>query len=237
MMSGLLQSSLFLRIVSALVLIPVVLFALIYSIESFLALVIVAVLIACYEWMRMAKLLPHRFIYAVAGLLYIAVCFYALAELRVAYRGGLGLTLALLLSIWASDSGAYFAGKSIGGAKMAPSISPNKTWAGLFGGMLSSALALFFYGRYVGPSLSDATGWMDYIALENVTIPLLLILGAALTIVGQIGDLLISYFKRKAGVKDTGHLIPGHGGLLDRIDSLLLAGPVFLAVLKLLAII
>lgn len=235
-MSGFLSNSLFLRIASALVLIPLVLCALLYSPQSCLILIGVAFVISCYEWVRMAKLLPHHVLYIVAGLAYIVIGFYALTDLRMMYRNGAGLILSLLISIWASDSGAYFAGKTIGGPKMAPAISPNKTWAGLFGGMLSSALALFLYGQYLGPELNELSGMLDYSALETLSIPAILVLGASLTIVGQIGDLLISYFKRKVGVKDTGRLIPGHGGILDRIDSLLLAGPVFLIVLKLFGI-
>lgn len=235
-MGDLLKNPLFLRVASALVLMPLVLFALVYNVWTFLALMGIGLAIACYEWMRMSRLLPHHHLHLFVGLVYILIGFFALIEMRIEYRAGLGLTLALLISIWSSDSGAYFAGKAIGGPKMTPTVSPNKTWAGLFGGMLSSALALFLYGRYIGPSLSDAAGIADYTALEAVSIPLLLILGAFLTIAGQVGDLLVSYFKRKAGIKDTGHLIPGHGGILDRIDSLLFAAPVFLITLKVLGL-
>lgn len=221
------MSTLTLRVLSAAILIPVVLFALIHSTWSFLCLVAVAVIISCYEWVNLARLLSRPVVLIAAGFLYIGLSFYCMAQMRLAYPPGLGLTLALLLSIWASDTGAYLSGKTIGGPKMAPSISPNKTWAGLIGGMLSSALALYAYAQYVGPALAELTGVPSYIALEMLSISHLLIFGAFLTIAGQIGDLLISYFKRKAGVKDTGALIPGHGGLLDRIDALLLAAPVY----------
>jgi phosphatidate cytidylyltransferase len=235
-MSLQLDRSLFLRVASAVILMPLVLFALVHSVTSFLIMIGIVFIICCYEWVIMARRLPRPAVHIILGLIYLFVGFYAMAELYVMYRGGLGLTLALLLSIWASDTGAYFAGRAIGGPKMAPAISPNKTWAGLIGGLLSSALALFLYGRYIGPWLGDLTGNLDYVALGMVGMFSLLLIGASLTIVGQIGDLLESYFKRKAGVKDSSNLIPGHGGFLDRMDSLLLAAPAFLIVLKLLGI-
>jgi len=125
------------------------------------------------------------------------------------------------MSIWASDSGAYFAGRAIGGPKMAPSISPNKTWAGLIGGLVSSTIVLVVYALWFGPWVSQFG--IDLTIPHGATVAQLAALGAFLTISGQAGDLLESYYKRKAGVKDSGTLIPGHGGLLDRIDGLLIA--------------
>ena len=116
-----------------------------------------------------------------------------------------------------------------------PAISPNKTWAGLIGGVISSAALFVVYSLYVGPWLSGVTG-TDMAIAENLSVVAILVLGASVTISGQAGDLLISWEKRKVGVKDTGNLIPGHGGLLDRIDSLLLAAPVFLISLKVLGL-
>ena len=117
----------------------------------------------------------------------------------------------LFVSVWATDSGAYFFGTLIGGPKLAPSISPGKTWAGLFGGVFCSALWCTFAGLYLGIGS----------AIELVG------LGIILAILAQSGDLLISKAKRKLLVKDTGGLLPGHGGVLDRVDSLLLTVPAF----------
>ena len=228
-------STLYLRIISALILMPLVLFALIYGGWAFVAMSAVALIISLIEWVRMAKLSPRPFLNGVAGVAYILFCIAAFSYLRLYYPDGAGLALALILGIWASDTGAYFAGKTIGGPKMAPAISPNKTWAGLIGGVISSALLFVVYSLYIGPWLSGATG-TDMAIAEHLSVVTIIALGASVTISGQLGDLLISMEKRKVGVKDTGNLIPGHGGLLDRIDSLLLAAPVFLASLKVLGL-
>jgi phosphatidate cytidylyltransferase len=106
--------------------------------------------------------------------------------------------------VWATDIGAYVVGRSAGGAKLAPRISPGKTWSGLFGGMAWAAVA-----SAVVSYTFDAGQTID-----------LAIIGAGLAVVAQLGDLLESAAKRRAGVKDSGSLIPGHGGLLDRVDGL-----------------
>ncbi|WP_404813489.1 phosphatidate cytidylyltransferase [Indioceanicola profundi] len=124
---------------------------------------------------------------------------------------GRGLLFFLLFAIWATDVGAYAAGRSIGGPKLAPRFSPKKTWAGLIGGMV--AAALFGYGV----AFLDGAG-RPWIAA---------IIASILAVIGQIGDLFESHMKRRSQVKDSGTLIPGHGGLLDRIDGLIAAAPVF----------
>lgn len=139
------------------------------------------------------------------------------AWLRSRPEDGLFWTLWVLLLVWATDIGGYFAGRGIGGPRLAVRISPNKTWAGLFGGMVLAALAAVLVG-----SIADAQAFGPvFHALA----------GAGLAVVAQAGDLLESAVKRHFGVKDSSHLIPGHGGLLDRIDGLLAAGPVVAIVL------
>jgi phosphatidate cytidylyltransferase len=228
-------NSLKLRVISAFVLIPIVLAAMIYGGYAFLGMIVLAGAISLYEWLNMARLAPSPLLHKILGCAYIILCFLAFAAIRLTYSDGLGLSLLLLLSVWASDSGAYFAGKTIGGAKMAPTISPNKTWAGLIGGVVSSAAVFAFYAQYAGPVLSDTAG-LNLHAMEVQPLWILAITGAFITVAGQTGDLLISKEKRLVGVKDTGHLIPGHGGILDRIDSLLLCSPVFLLILMLLGL-
>lgn len=228
-------NSLFLRIVSALLLMPVVLAALILGGWFFLTMLMLAIVVATKEWLGISlRLGGARIVYLVLGLLYILICFAAFGHLRLQEDHGTGLALALILSIWASDTGAYIAGKTIGGPKIAPSISPNKTWAGLVGGMVASAAALVVYTLYLGP-WSFGLG-VDLALPKGTSVTHLAILGALLTIAGQAGDFLESYFKRKAGLKDSGVLIPGHGGLLDRIDALLLASVFFLAFIKVLGL-
>lgn len=224
--------SLYLRIASALVLAPLVLWCVVYGGWPFLFFIGVAIGISFKEWLRMSMHAPNRWIDAACGSLYIVVCFLAFVNLRMHHGdNGAGLALCLMLCVWATDIGAYFAGKTIGGPKMAPSISPNKTWAGLIGGIASSIGIFFVYALYIGPALA---GWFgEGLALpEGLPYGMIALLGLVIALSDQAGDLLISWEKRKVGVKDTGSLIPGHGGLLDRIDGLLLAALVFLIALK-----
>ncbi|MBF0177147.1 MAG: phosphatidate cytidylyltransferase [Magnetococcales bacterium] len=117
----------------------------------------------------------------------------------------------LLLIVWGTDIGAYFAGRAFGKKKLAPQLSPGKTWAGFYGGLAFGTLA----------------GWLAATLLLATYKPWhILLLGLILSLVGQWGDLAESMVKRESNVKDSGSLIPGHGGLLDRLDSLLLATPV-----------
>ncbi|MBP2298577.1 phosphatidate cytidylyltransferase [Azospirillum picis] len=144
------------------------------------------------------------------GVLYVAVGLSGLMWLRDLPGSGLSLFLYVLFTIWATDIGAYAAGRSIGGPKLAPRISPKKTWAGLIGGMVGAALFGWAVAVLAGAGRPDVA----------------LLVGAALAVVGQAGDLFESAIKRRYNVKDSGQLIPGHGGILDRIDGLLAAAPV-----------
>jgi phosphatidate cytidylyltransferase len=138
------------------------------------------------------------------GTVYIGLACLALLWLRAVPQDGRNLVFWLLAVVWATDSGAYFAGRAIGGPRLAPRISPNKTWAGLIGGALSAALVGVLAASLLG---RDAT--------------LLVVGGMVLAVVAQGGDLLESWCKRRFGVKDSSHIIPGHGGILDRVDGLL----------------
>jgi phosphatidate cytidylyltransferase len=143
------------------------------------------------------------------GTLYIGFACLAFLWLRNVPPEGRNLVFWLLAVVWATDIGAFFAGRGIGGPRLAPRISPNKTWAGLIGGVLAAGLvgvlAAGLFGR-------EAT--------------LLVVGGMVLAVVAQGGDLLESWCKRKFGVKDSSHIIPGHGGILDRVDGLLAVFPV-----------
>ena len=151
-----------------------------------------------------------------AGLIYVALPFFCLLWLRS--RGhhfvpqhGWAPLMMIVISVWMTDSCAYFAGRRFKGPKLAPHISPNKTWSGLIGGVVGSAVSVAI---------------MAYI-WEFPNWPLFIIMGAVLAVAAQAGDLLESYVKRRAGVKDSGTLIPGHGGMLDRIDGMMTAVPLF----------
>jgi len=144
------------------------------------------------------------------GFLYIALPSFALLVLNWAW---FELVFWLMLVTWATDIFAYFAGRGIGGPKLAPKISPNKTWAGLIGGMAGAAV------------VGAAAAWLFGIGEPFIW------LGAPMGLLAQLGDLYESRVKRRLGVKDSGALLPGHGGVLDRLDGLL---PVVLATLLVL---
>lgn len=152
----------------------------------------------------------HRFAWHAVGFIYIALPCFVLLWLREIPDRGLLAVFWLLVVVWSTDIGAYAAGRAIGGPKLIPAISPNKTWAGLLGGMLSAGIAGALMARF------DA----------QLPVLLLAIFGAVLAVVAQAGDFTESAIKRRFGVKDSGHLIPGHGGVLDRLDGLLFAAPV-----------
>jgi phosphatidate cytidylyltransferase len=150
-------------------------------------------------------------LWVLLGLPYMGGSGLALLDLRSTPGSGFGLVLYLLLVVWGTDIGAYVAGKLIGGPKLIPSVSPNKTWAGLFGGM--ALAAIFGYG--VALSCGAQKSGVG------------LLLAFFLALVAQLGDVFESYVKRRSGVKESGHLIPGHGGVLDRIDGLVFAAIFF----------
>lgn len=153
----------------------------------------------------------------VFGLLTIVPFFWGMLALRLYgyaenhYNGAWWLLYVMLL-VWGADSGAYLFGKLFGKHKLAPKVSPGKTWEGLIGGLLTSALISWLFGRYAPLNVVPAT---------------LLICSIVAALASVLGDLTESMFKREAGIKDSGNLIPGHGGIMDRIDSLTAAVPVF----------
>lgn len=215
-------SPLALRCLSSLVLIPIVVGIIGMGGWAYAILAALCIGIALSEWAHITKTINISFgakIFLVAGgIFYLGGSFLEMIALRQTTNGFLW-TLLFMFCIWASDSGAYLFGKTIGGAKMSPTISPNKTWSGYAGALLFPALIL---------SLGVIVFFDKPITFEIETC----LAGIAIGIAGQAGDLMISAMKRKAGLKDTGALIPGHGGILDRIDALLLALPVFLAYMK-----
>jgi phosphatidate cytidylyltransferase len=166
-----------------------------------------------------------------AGFVYIGLASFVLIFLRSDFSG-LDTLLMLVGAVIATDVGAYFAGRTIGGPKIAPRISPSKTWAGLGGGIVGASLIVFLSTAssycldgstsFVESRMSCLTSSFRSFALSDaLAIPLLLPLGAAIAILAQSGDFLESWMKRRAGVKDSGNLIPGHGGLFDRADGLI----------------
>ena len=148
------------------------------------------------------------------GVLYIGIPAFALVVLNWAWAE---LVLWLFLVTWATDIFAYFAGRAIGGPKLAPRISPNKTWAGLGGGVIGAALVAWLAARFLQ---------LD---------PMFGAIGAPMAVLAQLGDLYESGVKRRKGFKDSGRILPGHGGVLDRLDGLLPVALATFAVLVLLS--
>jgi phosphatidate cytidylyltransferase len=147
----------------------------------------------------------------VLGPLYVGIPLTMLLHIDRYYpKGGIWIFF-LLAVIFASDTGAFYAGKFFGKHKLHEAISPGKTWEGAIGGLICSLMAAFFF--------------MKIIALHRLESDILII-AASLSVAGQLGDLSESMLKRNYGVKDSGHILPGHGGILDRIDGLLFGIPV-----------
>lgn len=143
------------------------------------------------------------------GVLYVCCPVMALLFLRGQAPDGQGLLLAFwaLGLVWATDIGAYFAGRTIGGPKLAPRVSPSKTWSGLGGGVLAALLTGFLLYRFADLPIQLAAA------------------SGLLAVAAQLGDLFESAMKRRAGVKDSGTLLPGHGGVMDRLDGVVAAAP------------
>lgn len=174
-----------------------------------------AALLMWQEWYELTKSFALR--WKLAGLPYIMLPSLSLIALRLTdvLPGELPLYTALLpiVAVIATDIGAYFAGRIVGGPKLCPRWSPNKTWAGLFGGMKAAA--------FVGTVFHELT-------LNHFPLLEIILLCAVLAAFAQAGDIFESFVKRKAGVKDSGKILPGHGGILDRVDGLMFAAPLFL---------
>ena len=157
------------------------------------------------------------------GLLTIIPFFWGMVALRAwhydenHYSGAIWLLYVMIL-VWGADSGAYMFGKLFGKHKLAPKVSPGKTWQGFIGGLFTAAIISWGYGVWANLEVAPS---------------ILLVCSIFAALASVLGDLTESMFKREAGIKDSGHLIPGHGGILDRIDSLTAAVPVFACLLLL----
>lgn len=179
--------------------------------------------ISCAAWLfmllRLARFRPglapdntYRAVSFVTALVSITTGWFALSWIH-GQADGSWLILLLLLIVWAADTGAYFAGKAFGKAKLAPQISPGKTRAGLVGGMITACVVALL-----------AANLMPF---ESIRPGRLILLSLVTALVSVGGDLMISLHKRISGHKDSGSLLPGHGGILDRLDSLIAAAPFF----------
>ncbi len=166
--------------------------------------------LGAFGWLSLAPSYVNRFLAALVGILVLVPAFVALGKLHQASERGPLLVLFLLLLVFSADIGAYFSGRRFGKLKLAPRVSPGKTWEGVIGGFVA-ALAMATVGAF----------WFEQ--------PFSRFLGLCTAVIAAsiVGDLTESMFKRHVGLKDSSNLLPGHGGILDRIDSVTAAAPVF----------
>lgn len=212
------QANLKLRIISAVALIPLTLFVVYSGGWIYAAFIMIGGAIALYEWIQLSKKTAQPLLLSIGGAIYLSAA--AISFYKLGTPSWLPALMMFLIA-WSSDITAYVMGKFIGGPKLLPAISPKKTWAGFAGALLGPGILL-------AVMMPMIIGIQDYISPATFYFA---VAGMALGAVCQIGDLMISGLKRLAATKDSGALIPGHGGLLDRIDSLLLLSIVMMPLL------
>ncbi len=197
------------RIVSAAILLVLAIYAIYYSKGLFFLLVIAATILMAFEWLELTKSAADQQKWRLIGFFYILIPVWSILKLRDLNED---ILLWMFLVIWSTDIFAYFAGRNFGGVKLAPTISPNKTWSGLAGGVFASMVI----------------GFLSSFMFVSGNIFFFIIVSGLLAGLEQLSDLLESKFKRIFGVKDSGAIIPGHGGVLDRLDGLMLVAPTVL---------
>jgi phosphatidate cytidylyltransferase len=216
------RSDLGIRTLSSVAMMSVAILAIWLGGYAFMALVIAVGLGVFFEFSKLVlgfvQSLVLRIAWLLGGVIYVGLACFTLMLFSHPF---FGMTPAILLiaGVIGTDVGAYFAGRTFGGPKIAPRISPSKTWSGLVGGMLGAGVMMVAIqaGIYAfrGGNAGDGDVYLAYGWLR------LMLSGAALAVVAQMGDFFESWMKRRAGVKDSGRLIPGHGGLFDRTDGLI----------------
>ena len=201
------------RVISAALLVPVVVLIIWAGQMLFNALLLAAAVVMAFEWCgiinhnKEMKSSTQRY-WMIAGIVYIVLSILSLMYLRQLEEGFVAI-LYLFILVWVVDIFAFISGKTIGGPKIWPQISPNKTWAGLVGAMIGAAIVNITLGLFFSSSIIQ-----------------LAIMGIMVAVIAQTGDFFESWVKRQFGVKDSGTLIPGHGGILDRVDGIATSGPV-----------
>ena len=198
------------RLLSSMILIPLSIFFIIKGSILFIFFLSILFLITSYEWVKMNK---KNDLVKFSGIIYLFLSFYTVFEVRdnLDFKDFLFIITICIFT----DIGGYIFGKTFNGPKLTR-ISPKKTYAGVFGGFLLSLAAGLLFAHYLV---------IDEIVFKDDLIFIILIL--FISLISQTGDLTISFFKRKAKIKDTGKILPGHGGLLDRIDGMIFVFPIF----------
>lgn len=205
------------RIVSSLILIPLAIYAIFFSQNLFIALAIAITILMTMEWQEIIRPAEDYKKWQIIGVFYILIPVYSVIKIRLldGEQNGEQILLWMFAIIWSTDIMAFFIGKSFGGPKIAPHISPNKTWSGAVGGLITSAII----------------GVISASVLFKGSIVFFIAISVILSIIEQVSDLIESKIKRTFGVKDSGSIIPGHGGVLDRLDGMILVAPAVLLLL------
>ena len=201
------------RIISSLILLPIALFFIIKGSFFFNFFILICFIITSYEWFMMSK----NKLYILPGFIFIIFSFYTVYYLRNEFYGDYIYFIMILAICIFTDIGGYIFGKLFKGPKLIK-ISPNKTYAGMIGGFILSMIAGFIYNENIAIYIYQLKNLDFLYQIENSKLLLIILLISA---VSQIGDLIISYFKRLEKIKDTGKILPGHGGIFDRIDGLM----------------
>ena len=211
------------RIISSIILIPLALFFIIKGTYYFNFFILICLFVSIYEWNLMSKKKEYK----ILGIIFLILSFYTASYLRNEMHGDyLYFILVLFICVF-TDIGGYIFGKIFKGPRLTK-ISPMKTYSGVIGGYLFAIIFLIFflnYGDYIYETTNFETS-SNYLFLNIFVFTILI------STVSQLGDIVISYFKRKSKVKDTGKIIPGHGGLLDRIDGMIFAFPATYLIFK-----
>ena len=214
------KNELFKRILSSIILLPIVIFFIIKGSFLFNSLILICSIITLYEWQLMSKGKNYN----IFGFIYIITSFYVIYLLRNHSDDQYLFFLLILIICISTDIGGYVFGKVFKGPKLTK-ISPNKTYAGMIGAFLLSIFTATFFLTYYDYYLIDR---FEILNIYNFIFIIFI------SSVSQIGDILISFFKRKSKIKNSGKIIPGHGGLLDRIDGMIFAFPASYLIFKII---
>ena len=210
------DSELLKRIISSLIIIPIALFFIIKGSFLFIFFILICFLITSYEWHKMSNKKP----YYLPGFLFLMLSFYSAYIIRANDSNSLKFFLYILIVCVSTDIGGYIFGKIFKGPKLIK-ISPKKTYSGVIGGYLMS---IILYYLFINLNYGDKINSNDFVFILLIST------------ISQLGDITISYFKRLSKIKDTGKILPGHGGLLDRIDGMIFAFPAAYIIFKIINI-
>ena len=200
------KNEFFKRLLSSIILIPVALFFIVNGSIIFIFFISLCFLITCYEWYMMSKKKSYSFF----GFVFLFFSFYSIYKLRINPDNDYWFLLLITIICVSTDIGGYIFGKIFKGPKLTK-FSPNKTYAGMIGGYLLSIISIAIFANNILEKVQFPINWFFFVIL--------------ISSISQLGDIIISYFKRSSKIKDTGKIIPGHGGLLDRVDGMLFAFP------------